>query len=157
MEVVQEKPPEAPVEQSGPTAKEIAALEAASANQRRADIAAMAQQGEPVSLLNVAAKGRDALAEQFREHARKTAENKKAYVPPPMTERQLSNREEEMAAGRKAVERAQAQKDSRPMPKADVKEGFTTPVYRPGDVVPDPKMLAPSGFAAGTKQFNPDV
>lgn len=156
---------EASQETPGPTAKEIAAAEeatqsaAVAAAKAMNDAAENAPGSDPMSLLSVAASGRDKLAAAFAAHNKKTAENRKVYVPPAMTERQLSNREEELEAGRKAVARAEAQKASRPVPKVDLKEGFTTPVYRPDNVVPDP-MLMTNGSTpmsvAGTGKYDPD-
>jgi hypothetical protein len=100
-----------------------------------------------VSLASIASQGREALLDAMRKHHEKKPP---VYVPPPMTERQLSRREEELEAGRRAVARAQAQQAARPVPPEDrVKEGFTTPVYRPGNAVPDPTIDAPSGTVAG--------
>ncbi len=91
---------------------------------------------EFVSIAGLAAQGREKLLDALRAHAEKP---KPVYVPPPMTERQLSAREQELEAGRNAVARAKAQADARPQPAADpVKEGFSTKVYRPGQSVPDP-------------------
>lgn len=100
-----------------------------------------------VSLASIASQGREALLDAMRRHS----ENKPPpYVPPAMTERQLSRREEEMEAGRRAVARAQAQQAARPVPVEDrVKEGFTTPVYRPDNAVPDPTIPAVNGVVAG--------
>lgn len=77
------------------------------------------------------------LLDALREHAKKSEAVE--YVPPPRTARQMSALEEELEAGRRAQAKAEAQQASRPVnPAEPVKEGFTTPVYRPGDAVPDP-------------------
>lgn len=105
---------------------------------------------EFVSIAGLAAQGREALLDALRKHAEKP---KPVYTPPAMTERQLSLREEELEAGRRAVARHAAQQAARPQPVEDrVKEGFTTPVYRPGDVRPDPTIDAPSGVVAGVSR-----
>lgn len=109
---------------------------------------------EPVNIMNLAGKGYDQLHEAMRKA--QEANKKPEYVPPPMTERQLTAREEELEAGRRSQRKAQEQWDNRPQPKAPVSEGFTTPVYRPNDVVPDP-LLRAGPSAAGTKKFSPDV
>ena len=115
----------------------------------------MVETKEFVSLAGLASQGREALLDALRAHAEKP---KPVYTPPAMTERQLSNREEELEAGRRAVARATAQADQRPAPTEDrTKEGYTTPVFRPTDQVPDPTVDAPSGVVAGTKQFSPDA
>lgn len=57
--------------------------------------------------------------------------------PPAMTERQKSQIELEMEAGRRAVARHAAQAAHRPQPKPDPTEGKTTPVFRPEDYVPN--------------------
>lgn len=55
------------------------------------------------------------------------------YVPPPPTERQMSNRERELSAGRAAVAKHQAVIDSRPKqkPKPHPADGGNTEVLRP--------------------------
>lgn len=70
------------------------------------------------------------LHDRIREHRQPKPE----YVPPPRTERQQAQLEAEMAAGRRATERATAQQAVRPQPVRDRTEGTNTPVYRPGDV-----------------------
>lgn len=128
-------------ETTGLTAKQLALAE--EENQRRL-IANAAKQNEEVvisqvPLADVAARGYDALQESFRKHNEAVAA-KKEYVPPPRTPNQMSRLQEELEAGAKAVERARAQQAARPAepPPEGNKEGFTTPVYRPGDVVPNP-------------------
>src|ERR1700679_1525132 len=115
---------------TGLTAKQAAELEERQGAENRArteEVQKAAETGEePLKLINVASKGRDALAAAFAEHNRK-AKEKPAYQPPPMTERQLALRQEEMEAGRKAQQKAQASIEAGRMRKADpVKEGFTT-------------------------------
>jgi hypothetical protein len=139
MEAVQDKSPEASAELIGPTAKQLAAAEEENAVRARKLIELQNEQGasqEPVSVIGLAAQGREALLEGLRQHAARS--KPKEYVPPPRTERQMSALEEELEAGRRAQQKAEAQQASRPVPPADPKEGFTTPAYRPGDRVPDP-------------------
>jgi len=91
---------------------------------------------EFVSIAGLAAQGREKLLDALRAHADKP---KPVYVPPPMTERQLSAREQELEAGRRAVKKAEEQLALRPQPVANPKtEGFTTPAHRPNNMVPDP-------------------
>jgi len=154
-------------QQQGPTkadalAEEAAQAEAVAAAKALDEQVAAAMEGRPtsnapveipepeISLAAIASQGRDALLEAMRKHAEKKPA---PYVPPPMTERQLSRREEELEAGRRAVARAQAQQAMRPVPTEDrTKEGYTTPVYRPGDAVPDPTIDAPNGVVAGVSR-----
>lgn len=157
MEASQEKSEEAQAEQTGPTAKQMAAAE--EQNQlRMKQLAAQAEappEPEPTSIMEVASRGYDALQEAFAKH---NAIKPKEYVPPPRTERQMSALEEELEAGRRRVAQNEAQQASRPQPKPEpAKEGFTTPVYRPGDMVPDPTSPATSGFVGGTRQFGADA
>lgn len=113
----------------------------------RAAESATAPRDEPPTdeepLVSVMAKGRAYLEQKFREHA---AKPKVEYVPPPMTAGMRERIEEEQAAGRRVVEKHAAQQAARPAPPRDPSEGFTTPVYRPGDVVPDP--------TGGNKKFD---
>jgi hypothetical protein len=156
-EQTQEQQPEASEEQIGPTAKQMAAAE--ETNQMR--LRAQAAQDDkpppeaPVNIVEVAARGYDALQEAFAKH---NAIKPKAYVPPPRTERQMAALQEELDAGRKAGERAAAQQASRPQPKSDqTKDGFTTPAYRPNNLVPDPTIPATSGHVAGTREYGADA
>jgi hypothetical protein len=159
MEASQEKAPEmeAPAEQSGPTAKEMAKAE--EVNQLR--MRALAEQAdkppaEPdVNVIEVAARGYDALQEAFAKH---NAKKPPEYIPPPRTARQMSALEEELEAGRRSQQRAEAQKAAAPANPTDTrKEGFSTPVFRPGDVVPDPTIPAAGGFAAGNRVYGSDA
>lgn len=142
MEAATEKSAEPVAEQTGPTAKQMAEAEEANAARVVAQKHAEEQRAakaseEPVTIIGLAAQGRDVLLDALRKHAAETT--KIEYVPPPRTERQMSALEEELEAGRRAQARAQAQLDARPVDRADPnKEGFITPVYRPGDMVPDP-------------------
>lgn len=70
--------------------------------------------------------------------------------PPEMTQRQRTQIEEEMEAGRRAVSRHAAQQANRPQPKPEPTEGKTTPVFRPEDYVPN--MNSKSDAARGYKQ-----
>jgi hypothetical protein len=141
-EASQEKAPPEAEAQIGPTAKEMAAVEELNSARIKAQVArdqeaAEAKAQEPVSIIGLAAQGREVLLDQLRQHAERT--KPKEYVPPPRTARQMSQLEEELEAGRRSQARAQAQYDARPVEKADLnKEGFTSPVYRPNDMVPDP-------------------
>lgn len=101
-----------------------------------------------------AAKDRNTLLAAMRQH-QKLAQAKPAYVPPPRTERQLSQLELEQEAGRRAQAKQQAQWDNRPVPPRDTREGSSQPVHRPNNIVPDPKIAAIGGFAAGTAIFDP--
>lgn len=140
-EVAKEVAAPTPPEASGPTAKQMAAAE--EINQTRAlKLAAQAEAPEPeppVDMRELAAQGRDALHEQFRRHNENQAKQK-AYVPPPRTERQMSALQEELEAGARANARSIAQQEAArpPAPVETANEGFTTPVYRPNDMVPDP-------------------
>lgn len=159
MEASQETMPAAPAETTGPTAKQMAAAEEANALRMKRLAEQQQQEPEPAStpISDVAARGYDALHEAFRQHNEKTA-RKKEYVPPPRTEKQMANLNEELEAGARAVARAQAQREASQPNRVDVrKEGFTTPVYRPGDVVPDPIVNKQAGFVGGTRGFSPDV
>lgn len=127
-------------EPTGPTAKEMAAAEEANALRRkqlaeREQALAEAAAQEPVPLVSLAAKGREALMEGLRQHA---LHKPPEYVPPPRTERQMTQLEAELEAGRRAQQRHAAQQASRPAPERNVNEGFTTPVHRPANMVPDP-------------------
>ncbi len=138
-----------PPEPTGPTAKQLAAVE--EQNQLRA-LKLIEQQNQPpapppVDIREVAARGYDALQEQFKRHAE--ASKKKEYVPPPRTARQMEALQEELEAGRRVSERAAAQAAAAKPPKVDAsKEGFINPVYRPNDVVPDPISGGMKGFSA---------
>lgn len=90
---------------------------------------------EFVSIAGLASQGRDALVEKLREHMVKSAP--KEYVPPERTERQMSQTEREMEAGRKAVARAAAQQAARPQPQREASDGYTVPAFRPADHVPN--------------------
>ncbi len=145
MEVSQEKNPakarEETVDPSELTAKALAAAEEQNSlrlkklKDREQALAAEADE-EPVSIIGLAAQGREVLLEELRAHAAKTKPAE--YIPPPRTPRQMQALQEELEAGRQSQAKAQAQFDSRPVPKKDVSEGFTVPVYRPNDMVPDP-------------------
>jgi hypothetical protein len=159
MEAVQEKNPEPAPDQSGLTAKQMAAAEEIN-SLRAKQLADQANQEPPapmVPIAEVAARGYEALQEAFKRH-NENREKKKEYIPPPRTLRQMSQLEEELEAGRRSQQRAEAQKlASQPAPTDLNKEGFTTPVYRPGDVVPDPTIPARGGSVAGTRQFGTDA
>jgi hypothetical protein len=154
---------DAALEKSGVDHKALAAAE----ERRAADLIAQsrAAQEEPAkappaedeSLVQVMAQGREHLLQKMREHAARAQAKKEEHKPPPMTERQRQNLLEEQAAGQRARERHEAELASRPPPPAKEKwDGTNSPVHRPGDIVPDPTLPAAS-FAAGTKQYSPDV
>jgi hypothetical protein len=160
MEVVQEKSPEVTPEPSAevnePTAKALAQAEeensarlVALARKQHEEAAAAKQ--EPVTVIGLAAQGRDALVEGLRQHAERSKPVE--YIPPPRTARQMAQLEAELTAGRKTQQRAAEQLAHRPPPERDRNEGLSTPVHRPGSLVPDPTIPAPSGFAAGTKVY----
>ena len=115
---------------------------------------------EPAPLIEVAAKGMDALHEALRQHQNRPVPE---YVPPPRTSRPMSALQEELEAGRRAQARAQAQAQVAAEARAvagkrnAANEGFTTPVHRPGDVVPDPTIPSLSGAVAGTRLFGRDA
>lgn len=148
--------------QENPTAKQMALAEEQNQLRERAlmdqrERAAQPKEEEP-NILGLAAQGMDVLHEAIRKHSNQPTHPD--YVPPARTPRQMTALQEELEAGRQAQQRAQAQQDSRPPPTEDrVKEGFTTPVYRPDNLVPDPTIPATSGphglSAAGTRQFGP--
>lgn len=123
------------------TAKQMAAAEELNGLRLRQQAEANAIRAEQATaveptVIELAAQGIEALHEGLRQHAnRKPPE----YVPPPRTERQMFALQEELEAGRKAQQRAEAQQASRVVEQVDGnKEGFTTPVYRPANMVPDP-------------------
>lgn len=143
---IQEKTPPEVME---PTAKEMAAAE--ELNSLRIKQAAESEalkaeraNDEPISIIGLAAKGHNELHDAIRSQRDKP---KPTYIPPARTERQMSQLQEELEAGRRTQQRAEEQQRSRPIEKADGnKEGFTTPVHRPNDMVPDP-MTTGSGRA----------
>lgn len=151
--------------QAATSDRETAALEEALARQqiaqRRSEsdaVAAEMDKPPEVTLIGAAAKGREYLLQQMREHAATTAANKKTYVPPPMTDRQMERTQMELEAGRRAQAKHQAQYDNRPMPKPDPREaGPSTPVHRPNDVVPDPMDRAVQGSGGKLKPFSPSA
>jgi hypothetical protein len=126
--------------------------------QARNESDAIGEEMERTTVLGVAAQGREALLDKLREHATKP---KEVYTPPAMTDRQKTRLEEEMAAGRAAQAKAQAQLAHRPVPPVDPREGTAgRPVHRPGNVVPDPILMAAGStpaFVAGTKVFSSKV
>lgn len=150
---------EAPEEQIGPTAKEMAAAEEANSLRMR-QLAAQAEAPPPepaVPIADLAARGYDALHEAFKKH-NENAAKKKEYIPPPRTERQMSALQEELEAGRKTQQKAEAQQRASQPEKVDAnKEGFTTPVYRPGDMVPDPTIPAKGNYVAGGRTYGADA
>ncbi len=90
---------------------------------------------EFVSIAGLASQGRDALVDQLRKHMVNSAP--KEYEPPKPTERQWSQTEREMEAGRRASERAAAQAAMHSQPKPEASDGYTVPAYRPNDHVPN--------------------
>ena len=160
MEAVQEKTAEVSAEltppSSDPTAKALAQAEEANSARlvalaRRQHEEAEAAKQEPVSIIGLAAQGREALLEGLRQHAEHSKPPE--YIPPPRTARQMAQLEAELSAGRRVQQKAAEQLAHRPAPERDRNEGLSTPVHRPGSLVPDPTVPAPSGFAAGTKVF----
>lgn len=131
------------------TAKQMAAAEEENALRFKKIIdaqqaAAVKAQEEPITILGLAAQGRDALLDGLRKHAEQSAPPE--YVPPPRTDRQMSQLEAELEAGRRAGSRAAEQQANRPVPPKDPNEGFTTPVHRDGSHGPginsrDPAIL----------------
>jgi hypothetical protein len=142
---------EVSAEPTGPTAKEMAAAEEQNLARVKAIIErqqaeAEARAVEPISILGLAAQGMDALHDAIRAHNAQSAV--KEYIPPPRTERQMTQLEAELEAGRRAQQKAQAQQDARPVPVRDLSEGVTNPVHRPNDMVPDP-MTGKLGLISG--------
>ena len=130
-------------EQTGLTAKQMAAVEEANAKRLIDQKEAEAQRAErdaqePISIIGLAAKGRAHLLDGLREHAQRALPP--PYVPPPMTDSQKSALQEEMEAGARAVAKAEASRirAGHPLlpPPKDNNEGLTTPVHRPGEFVP---------------------
>ncbi len=124
-------------------------------------VKSMGAKPEEEMLVSMAAKGRDYLIDRIQKLTAERAAQP-AYAPPAMTDRQKAAREIEMEAGRRAQAKHAAQEASRPPRPADVKtEGFTRPVYRPGDLVPDPTVPPTIGrdgpFSAGTRVYGPDA
>jgi hypothetical protein len=133
---------EAVQEPIGLTAKEMAAAEEQNAarakaiiDRQQAQLTAAQEADERPTLIGLAAQGMDALHDAIRANSQTPVAD---YIPPPRTERQMTQLEQELEAGRRAQQKAQAQQDARPVPVKDVSEGFTNPVHRPGDMVPDP-------------------
>lgn len=151
----------------GPTAKEMAAAEEANVARLRALTEQQQRQAEPVApeptIIGLAAQGMDVLHDAIR--ARSQQPTHPEYVPPPRTPRQMEALQEELEAGRKAQARAEEQQKVAQQARAQqahaeaiAKEGFTTPVHRPGDMVPDPTVPAGAGnFVGGTRLFGPDA
>lgn len=160
-----EQAPELIEQKEEPKSEELTAKQLAAAEEENAARAlriinsqqekVQAEMQEPVSIIGLAAQGREVLLEQLRQHADRT--KPKEHIPPPRTERQMSQLEAELNAGRAAQQRHAEQVASRPVPVKDVSEGFTTPVHRPGNLVPDPTKPAIGGSVAGTRQFGTDA
>lgn len=133
------------VEDASPavTAKMMAAAEEQNAARAKAISDAQQKPPEPeqTPMIELAAKGIDALHEALRQHGNRPV---KEYTPPPRTQKQMQALQEELEAGRRARDRAKEQAavaaEARAKAAASdrAKEGFTTPVYRPNDVVPHP-------------------
>lgn len=90
----------------------------------------------PINFIEPAAT-RETLMEQILKQRN---EPPPVYTPPARTGRQMSQLEEEMEAGRKALARHAAGQHARrevaqPIPPSPA-DGKMTPVYRPGDAVP---------------------
>jgi len=144
MEAVQDKTPEASVELPAqpapePTAKAMAAAEEQNAarlaalSRKQQELAEEAER-EPVSIIGLAAQGREALLDGLRQHSERAKPVE--YIPPPRTARQMAQLEAELGAGRKVQQKAAEQQAHRPAPERDRNEGLTTPVHRPNDFVP---------------------
>jgi len=147
---------EEPVQDPGPTAREMAKAEEENQARIRAIASLREEQAKPKpeepNILGLAAQGMDVLHDAIRAHSSQPTHPD--YVPPPRTPRQMTALEEELEAGRRVQQRAQEQQDSRPQPVEDRdKEGFTTPAYRPTDLVPDPMLPGTNGSIGGTRRF----
>jgi histidinol dehydrogenase len=150
-EKTEDKPSEMIERPTGLTAKQMAEQEELNAARMQKMIAAQQDSpaSEPVKIAEVASRGYDALHEQFRRHNEMS--KPKPYVPPPRTQRQMDALREEMEAGAKTSARAAEQlAAAKPVKPDGNKEGFTTPVYRPNNVVPDP-------IRGGMKEFGTDA
>lgn len=88
------------------------------------------------SIAGLASQGRDRLLDTLRDHRLRQQHEAEAYKPPPMTERQMSQTQLEMEAGRAAQQRHQEMQDAAPARPRDKSEGYSTPVHRPNNFVP---------------------
>lgn len=145
---------------SEPTAKEMAAAEEANAaraaeiiKRQQDQLSAQAETDARPTLIEAAAGGMDALHAAIQANSNRPVAD---YVPPPRTERQMTQLQAELEAGRKAQQRAEAQnqlaQEARARQSAEetaAKEGFTTPVYRPDNMVPDPMTGKPGPIKEG--------
>lgn len=162
-DVPEPKPADAPVDAI--TAKQMAAAEEANALRMKQIVEQQQKAAEPKpeepTLIGLAAQGMDVLHDAIRRHSNQPSHPD--YTPPPRTERQMTALQEELEAGRRAQKRAQEQAQiaaeaRAKSAKAEVaKEGFTTPVYRPDGVVPDPTIPSATGSVAGTRAFGRDA
>jgi hypothetical protein len=127
------------------TAKQMAAAEEENLARLKALSDAMQVQAEQanappeLTIGELALQGHEAIEEAMRKHNAQPP--LPPYIPPPRTPRQMTALEQELEAGRRAQQRAEEQQRSRPVEAPDMnKEGFTTPVYRPDNMVPDPML-----------------
>lgn len=93
-------------------------------------------------LATVASKGRDYLMQKLREHNDALA-RKPAYKPPEMSAQMRDRINEEMEAGRRAQQRHEEARKAQLPPDRNANEiaaeGSNTPVFRPGNMVTDPR------------------
>lgn len=131
-------------------------VEADLQRQRMEQIRGVVAAPEPV-LSEVAARGRDFLAQKLKEHRAKTEKKIEEYSPNPRTPAMLERLREEQEAGRRTTERHAAQQAHRPPPVKEKWDGTNTEVARPINMVPDPTKTPAHGFAGGDKPYSPDV
>lgn len=140
------EPEAAPAEPASPTAKQMAEAEEINAARLRKlaeQNARMAEpKEEPPALIGLAAQGMDVLHDAIRAHSNQPTHPD--YVPPPRTARQMTALQEELEAGRRASQRAKEQQQvaaewrAKQSASERAAEGSTTPVHRPGLMVPNP-------------------
>lgn len=131
-EKTNEKTPEAQA-----AAKPPADSEPAAKPSKGTSTGAFPQAGLEDTAIFAASQGMDFLHAAIRRKREESEAKAAAYVPPPMTQRQREKLEAESKAGAAAVARHAEQLANRPQVKPDPqKEGFSTPVRRPGDHVP---------------------
>jgi hypothetical protein len=147
------------VQPSEPTAKEMAAAEEANAaraagiiRRQQEQLSAQVEADARPTVIEAAAGGIDALHAAIMANSQRPVPE---YVPPPRTTRQMTQLEQELEAGRRTQLRAKEQQQlaqearARASAAEAAKEGFTTPVYRPNNMVPDPMTGKPGPITEG--------